>query len=64
MGVEGMLKGKIKIEWDKKEVWITNNSNEQMYSGDPGTEVWSTVKMDKKSLKQHIRDLIRVWMAM
>jgi len=50
----------IEIELYNDVVSITNEGTVQMYSGDRGTTVFSTVKLTPPELDQHILDLIAI----
>lgn len=50
----------IEIEQHEGKVFITNEGKVQMFAGDPGTTVFSTVELTMDELKKYINNLISV----
>ena len=55
------MEGKIKVEDYEGNACIESTTRIQMYAGDRGTEVCTTVIMTPDELKTHIASLVKIW---
>lgn len=50
----------IEIEVSDRLISITNKSEVQLYSGDRGSTIWSTVRLTENELLEHIDNLVKI----